>query len=312
VKSVNERNPAEMSDHDTPERRSPRAAVLAAAATLVLTAMAPAALAQRAQPAVAADSRAAGLPAPLKEVGFDQRLGERVPLDLAFRDADGEAVRLADYFRGGKPVLLSLVYYECPMLCDLTLSGLAQSLKPLELTAGRDFELVTVSFDPGEGPTEAAEARSRYVPRYGRTEAWEGWHFLTGEPAQIAALAEAVGFRYQYDADRDEYAHAAGLVMLTPDGEVSRYFFGTDHPSKDLRLGLVETADEKIGSPIDQILLYCYHYDPALGRYSAATMNLLRAGGALTVLLLGGFVVVMLRRERRAAAAGSDSSARTA
>jgi protein SCO1/2 len=301
-----------MSMHRTPLRRPRLAAALLVFAALGLAAAAPAVLAQRAQPALSADARAAGLPPQLKDVGFDQRLGERVPLDLAFRDHEGEPVRLADYFRAGKPVLLSLVYYECPMLCDLTLSGLAQSLKPLELTAGRDFELVTVSFDPGEGPAEAAGARSRYVPRYGRAEAWEGWHFLTGEPAAIDALAEAVGFRYQYDPERDEYAHAAGLVMLTPDGEVSRYFFGTDHPAKDLRLGLVETADEKIGSPIDQILLYCYHYDPALGRYSAATMNLLRAGGALTVLLLGGFVVIMLRRERRAAAAGTGPSARTA
>jgi protein SCO1/2 len=267
---------------------------------LALLLAAPAALAQRAQPHVAVDAQAAGLPAPLKEVGFDQRLGERVPLDLAFRDADGRPVRFGDLFRDGRPVLLSLVYYECPMLCDLTLSGLAQSLKPLELTAGEDFELVSVSFDPGEGPAEAAAARARYLPRYGRTEAREGWHFLTGGEAEIAALAEAVGFRYQYDAERDEYAHAAGLVMLTPDGTVSRYFFGTDHPSKDLRLGLVETGGGAIGTPIDRILLYCYHYDPALGRYSAATMNLLRAGGALTVLLLGGFVVVMLRRERRA------------
>jgi protein SCO1/2 len=301
-----------MPMHVTPRRRPPLAAALLAFAALGLAAAAPAVLAQRVQPALSADARAAGLPPQLKDVGFDQRLGERVPLDLAFRDHEAEPVHLADYFRAGKPVLLSLVYYECPMLCDLTLSGLAQSLKPLELTAGRDFELVTVSFDPGEGPAEAAAARSRYVPRYGRTEAWEGWHFLTGEPAEIAALAEAVGFRYQYDPERDEYAHAAGLVMLTPDGEVSRYFFGTDHPAKDLRLGLVETAEEKIGSPIDQILLYCYHYDPALGRYSAATMNLLRAGGALTVLLLGGFVVIMLRRERRAAAAGTGPSARTA
>ena len=287
------------------------APALALVAVLAL-AVAPLAQAQRPPQDAAVNDVAGGLPEKLNDVGFDQRLGEDVPLDLTFRDSDGETVRLADYFDRGHPVVLSLVYYECPMLCDLTLTGMAQSLRPLELTVGEDFEVVTVSFDPGEGPEVAAEAKNLYVPRYGRAPAWEGWHFLTGDEDQIRRLADAVGFRYVYEEETDEYAHAAGLVMITPEGEISRYFFGTEHPAKDLRLGLVETADDRIGTAIDQILLYCYNYDPALGRYSAATMNLIRAGGALTVLLLGGFIVVMLRRERREASHGADAAARTA
>ena len=269
--------------------------------------------AQRAAPAArpAPEATAGALPAELKEVGFDQRLGEQVPLDLTFRDADGSEVRLAELV-DDKPVILSLVYYECPMLCDLTLSGLAQSLKPLELSAGDEFDVVTVSFDPGEGPEVAAAAKRRYLPRYGRTEASDGWYFLTGDEANIRRLADAVGFRYSYDAESDEYAHAAGIVMLTPSGEISRYFFGTDHPSKDLRLGLVESGEGEVGTAIDQILLYCFHYDPVLGRYSAATMNLVRAGGIVTVLALALFIVVMLRRERRSAEPHGDAQARTA
>jgi protein SCO1/2 len=292
---------------------APAVCTVAALAMAVLAMPAPAAWAQRASaPARPAPEATAGtLPEELEEVGFDQRLGERVPLDLTFREADGSEVRLSELV-DDKPVILSLVYYECPMLCDLTLSGLAQSLKALEMSAGDEFDVVTVSFDPGEGPEVAAAARRRYLPRYGRTEASQGWHFLTGDEAEIRRLADAVGFRYAYDAESDEYAHAAGIVMLTPGGEVSRYFFGTDHPAKDLRLGLVESGDGKIGSAVDRILLYCFHYDPVLGRYSAATMNLVRAGGIATVLALALFIVVMLRRERRSNAPSGDAPARTA
>jgi protein SCO1/2 len=285
-------------------------AVVAALAALA----APAASAQRSAPVAPLDpnATAAGLPRELSDVGFDQRLGERVPLDLAFRDADGTRVRLGELV-DGRPVILSLVYYECPMLCDLTLSGLAQSLKALELSAGVDFDVVTLSFDPGEGPAAAAAARRRYLPRYGRAEASGGWHFLTGDEDEIRRLADAVGFRYVYEAERDEYAHAAGIVMLTPQGVVSRYFFGTDHPAKDLRLGLVESGEGAIGSAVDQFLLYCFHYDPVLGRYSAATMNLVRAGGVVTLLALVTFILVMLRRDRRGAQqARRDADARTA
>lgn len=282
-------------------------------ALVALLALAAPAWAQRAAPIQrpAPEATAAGLPEELTDVGFDQRLGERVPLDLVFRQADGSQVVLGELV-DDRPVILSLVYYECPMLCDLTLSGLAQSLKALDMSAGDEFDVVTVSFDPGEGPEVAARARGRYLPRYGRAEAAEGWHFLTGGEAEIRRLADAVGFRYVYDAENDEYAHAAGIVMLTPGGEISRYFFGTDHPAKDLRLGLVESGEGTIGTAVDQILLYCFHYDPVLGRYSAATMNLVRAGGVVTVLALVLFIVVMLRRERRRDAPHGDAPARTA
>lgn len=293
-------------------RPQPTPVALLALLLVTLVAAAPPAAAQSTPKAVDTTSQAEGLPSELSDVGFDQRLGDRVPLDLTFTDSEGETVRLGDYFEEGRPVILSLVYYECPMLCDLTLNGLAQSLKPLRFTMGDDFEVVTVSFDPGEDAAVAADARSRYVPRYGRDEAWEGWHFLTGEEEPIRRLAESVGFRYSYDPQTDEYAHAAGVVMLTEEGTISRYFFGTDHPAKDLRLGLVETADGAIGTPVDQVLLYCYSYDPQLGRYSAAAWNLIRAGAALTVLLLVGFIVIMLRRERRQRAESADAQPRTA
>ncbi|HEX2164744.1 MAG TPA: SCO family protein, partial [Thermoanaerobaculia bacterium] len=262
------------------------------------------------------EATASGLPEPLREVGFDQRLGEAVPLDLVFRDASGSSVRLGDFF-DGRPVALALVYYDCPMLCPLTMSGLARSLKPLEITAGEEFELVTVSFDPRETAATARAARDRYLPLYGRQGAADGWHFLTGDAPEIARLADAVGFRYTFDEERGEYAHAAGLVVLTPEGRIARYFFGTDHSARDLRLAFVEASAGTIGNAIDQVLLYCFHYDPATGRYSAATWNLVRAGAALTVLALAGFIVVMLRRERRArrhalAAAAPDAPARTA
>jgi protein SCO1/2 len=301
-----------MKDRNRNRNLPAAAPALAALAVLaVLGALAPPATAQRPPQRVDVHGTAAGLPEPLREVGFDQKLGEAVPLDLAFRDADGRAVTLGDFF-DGRPVALSLVYYDCPMLCPLTLSGLAQSLKPLELSAGDEFQVVTVSFDPTEGPETARAARDRYLPLYGRAGAEEGWHFLTGTQASIDRLTDAVGFRYTYDAERGEYAHAAGLVVLTPDGRVGRYFFGTDHPARDLRLGLIESAGGTIGDAIDQVLLYCFHYDPATGRYGAATWNLVRAGGAATVLALVGFIVVMLRRERRRAAVGPDAPARTA
>ena len=293
-------------------RRSVLRRVLTALAALaVASAAAAPAAAQRPPREVDVHGTAAGLPAPLREVGFDQKLGDDLPLDLVFRDADGRPVTLGQYF-DGRPVALSLVYYDCPMLCPLTLSGLAQSLKPLELSVGEDFQVVTVSFDPTETPATARAARDRYLPLYGRAGARDGWHFLTGDAAAIARLAEAVGFRYAYDEERGEYAHAAGLVVLTPEGRIARYFFGTDHPARDLRLAFVEATDGAIGNPIDQVLLYCFHYDPATGRYSAATWNLVRAGGALTILALAVFLVVMLRRERRQPPVGTDAPSRTA
>jgi protein SCO1 len=284
-----------------------RAAALAALALAV----APPAAAQRPPRDVDVHGTAAGLPEPLREVGFDQKLGGELPLGLVFRDAGGRPVVLGDLF-DGRPVALSLVYYDCPMLCPLTLSGLAQSLKPLDLSVGEDFQVIVVSFDPTEGAEEAAAARDRYLPLYGRAGARDGWHFLTGDQASIDRLADAVGFRYAWDAERAEYAHAAGLVVATPEGRIARYFFGTDHPARDLKLAFVEATDGAIGGPIEQVLLYCFHYDPATGRYSAATWNLVRAGAVLTLAALGTFLFVMLRRDRRRRPLGPDAPARTA
>ncbi len=238
-------------------------------------------------------------PAPiLQKVGIDQKLGASVPLDLIFRDEEGRAVRLGTYF-GEKPVILSLVYYECPMLCTLILNGLVRSLRALSFTAGKEFTVLTVSFDPREGSELAAAKKQAYMRVYGRPEAERGWHFLTGEEAAIRRLTEAVGFRYAFDSETGQFAHASGIMVLTPQGRIARYFYGIEYAPRDLRLGLVEAAQGKIGSPVDQILLYCYHYDPKVGRYSLIVMNVLRLAGVATVLVLGGFLVVMFRRDRR-------------
>ncbi len=242
----------------------------------------------------------ATLPPILRAVGFDQRLNEQVPLDLAFTDEGGRAVTLGDYF-DGKPVILVLAYYKCPMLCTQVLNGLVQGLMDVPFTPGKDFEVVTVSFDPREKPALAAAKKKTYLERYGRPGAERGWHFLTGGAEPVRRLADAVGFRYTYDAKNDQYAHASGIMMLTPSGKVSRYFFDIKFPSRDLRLGLVEASENRIGSPIDQVLLFCFHYDPAEGRYGPVVLNFVRLGGVLTVLALGTFLFVMLRQERRRA-----------
>ena len=247
------------------------------------------------------ESNASVLPAALRDVGFDQRLDHQVPLGLAFRDEEGREVRLADLANrnGGRPILLALAYYECPMLCTLVLNGLASSLKAVALDPGTDFEVVIVSFDPTEGPELAKAKRAVYLDRYGRPGTAAGWHFLTGTEEQIRALTSAVGFRYQYDQTTAQFAHPSGIVLLTPQGRISRYLFGTEFVPRDVRLGLIESAAGKIGTAADAVLLFCYHYDPSTGRYTAAVWNLLRAGGALTVLLLGAVLTTTYRRERR-------------
>ncbi len=238
------------------------------------------------------------LPAIFKDVAFDQRLNAQVPLDLSFQDEDGRPVRLGDYF-GKKPVILSFVYYKCATLCPMILDGLLRSLTPVSFDIGKQFAMLTVSFDPRETPRLAAVKKAEYVARYRRPGAPEGWHFLTGEEAAIRQLTQAVGFRYTYDAKTDQFAHAAGILILTPEGKVARYFYGIDFPPRDLRLGLIEAADNRIGTPIDRVLLYCYHYDPMTGTYALAMMNVLRLTGVGTVLALGSFIFLMLRRERR-------------
>jgi len=234
----------------------------------------------------------------MQQVAFEQKLGQMLPLDLRFEDSTGATVKLADYF-GEKPVILILVYYECPMLCTLELNGLVRSLKTLDLTAGDDFHVITVSFDPGETPALAAKKRERYLGRYDRAAARHGWRFLTGDEHSIDELCDAVGFHPVYDAQRDEYAHAAGVTVLTPQGKIARYFFGIDYPARDLQLGLVEASKQTIGTTTDQLLLLCYGYDPASGRYGFAIINFIRLGGALTVIALGAFIGLSIYRDRR-------------
>jgi protein SCO1/2 len=240
------------------------------------------------------------LPGPLREVGFDQRLNEQVPLDLVFRDESGKAVQLGDYIGTDptRPTVLALVYYECPMLCSLVLHGMLGSLKALSFDIGDEFNIVTVSFNPKETPELAAAKKKQYVESYGRPRAAEGWHFLTGREEAIQQLTQAVGFRYTYDHETNQYIHASGIVVLTPQGKISHYFYGIEYAPRDLRLGLVEASANKIGSPIDQVLLFCYHYDPATGKYGFLIMNAIRVAGFATVLALGTFIIVMLRRDR--------------
>lgn len=242
------------------------------------------------------------LPPQLEEVGFDQRLGEIVPLDLLFTDENGHQAELGSWF-GERPVILALVYYDCPMLCPMILSGLTSALRPLTFDPGEEFDVLVVSFDARETPEMAADAKTTYVERYGRPGTEAGWHFLTGGQESIAALTEAVGFRFSYTPEVDQFAHTAGIVALTPEGQVARYFFGVEYAPKSLRLGLVEAADNKIGTVVDQVLLYCFHYDPETGTYTAVAMNIMRLGALVTVALLGLFLLIQLKRERRTAAA---------
>jgi protein SCO1/2 len=238
------------------------------------------------------------LPKPLRDVGFDQKLDTQVPLELEFKDEAGRTVKLADYF-DGKPVVLVLAYYRCPMLCTQVLNGLVKAMLDLSFDAGNEFRVLTVSFDPREMPELAAAKKKMYLERYGRAGAADGWHFLTGDAEAIARLTAAVGFRYTYDAQSDQFAHASGILVLTPQGRISRYFYDIKYSPRDLRLGLVEASANKIGTPVDQVLLYCFHYDPALGKYGPAVLGLVRIGGVLTVIALGVFLAVMWRQELR-------------
>jgi protein SCO1/2 len=247
------------------------------------------------------------LPGALQGVSIDQKLNDQVPFDLTFRDEAGRDVRLSSFFRPQKPVILALVYYRCPMLCTQILNGVESSLKAVSLDPGRDFEVLSISFDPKDTAELAASKKQLYLRRYGRAGTANGWHFLTSDERNVKALADAVGFHYKYDPKTDQYAHASGIMVLTPDGHISKYFYGVEYSPRDLRLGLVEASQNKIGNPVDQILLFCYHYDPATGKYGAMTMNILRAAGAGFTLVCGTFLVFVIRkdvrRSRRSAAA---------
>ena len=242
---------------------------------------------------------AAARPPRLQNVGIEQRLDAQVPLDLTFVDDAGRTVKLGDYF-GKKPIILNLVYYNCTMLCGEALAGLPGSMKMIKFDVGKEFEVVTVSFNPEETPEIAAAKKKDYVERYGRPGAASGWHFLTGPPESINALTKAVGFQYQYDPKLNQYAHATAIMVLTPEGRISRYFYGVDFPPKDLRMGLVEASQGKIGNLTDQVLLYCFHYDPTAGKYGAVINNILKLGAGVTIVLVGGLLLVLFRLERMA------------
>lgn len=237
-------------------------------------------------------------PGMVERIGIDQNLEGQVPLDLTFRDETGSAVVLADFF-GDRPVVLNLVYFECPMLCTQVLNGLLRTLRAVSFDVGQEFDVVTVSIDPDETPALAAAKRDEYVSQYGREGAASGWHFLTGDQEQIAALAAAVGFRYVYDPEDDIFLHASGIMVATPSGRLARYYYGIEYSPKDLRFGLMEASEERIGTPVDQFLLLCYQYNPETGEYGLIIFNSLRAAGLFTVAVLAGFVALMLWRERR-------------
>jgi protein SCO1 len=235
----------------------------------------------------------------LKNVGIDQKLNDAVPLDLTFRDETGQTVALRQYF-GEKPVVLSLVYYNCPMLCTQVLNGLTRSLKTVSMDMGKQYEVISVSIDPSERPVLAEAKHAMYTGIYGRPGAAEGWHFLTGDEPQIKQLASAVGFRYAYDLESKQFAHASGIVILTPQGKISRYFYGIEYPERDMRLGLVEASNGKIGTLADEILLFCYHYDPITGKYGLLISRIIKLAGALTVLAIAALVLVLSRTHRYA------------
>jgi protein SCO1/2 len=260
--------------------------------------------------ALAALAGAQERPTILRDVGFDQRLDQVVPGDIALRDEAGRDVKLADYL-GKRPVVLTLVYYECPSLCTMTLNGLVSAMNAVSFDAGREYDVVTVSFEPRETPALATAKKDAYLKRYQRPGAAAGWHFLTGEPEQIARLTTAVGFRYTWDERLRQYAHPSGIVVLTPEGRIARYLFGIEYTPKDLRFAVVEASAGRVGGVVDQAILYCYQYDPMTGKYGTAIMRLLRVASLLTLGALGTFIFTMWRRERRAARAALAGSVST-
>ncbi len=271
--------------------------VAALAATLLIV---PAAYAGREEP----------LPKGLLDVGITERLGTTVPGDLTFKDESGHSVRLGGYFDGRRPVILTLNYFECPMLCTLELNGLVDGLRKVAWEPGRDFQIVTVSFNPLETPTLARLKKQSYVASYDKPGAWAGWHFLTGSAEGIKALTDAVGFRYHYDERTGQFAHATAIMLTDGHGRLTRYLYGVEFEPKALRLALTEAGEGKVGTATDQILLYCFHYDANEGRYVVAATNLMRVGGALTASVVAGFLLVMWRREaRRRRAASGDPPA---
>ena len=236
------------------------------------------------------------MPAQLQNVGFDPQLNAQIPLDLPFVDENGSNVQLRDYFKQ-KPVVLAFVYYGCPMLCNQVEQGVVGALRMLSFTPGRDYEVVFVSFDPRESADMAAQKKKSALAHFRRPETAPGWHFLTGTKESIDAATKAANFRYSFDSKTNLFAHASGIMLLTPDGRISRYFYGVEYPGRDMRLGLVDASAGKIGTPIDQVLLFCYQYDPSSATYSASILKIIRLGGILTVLCIVGGILIFRRRD---------------
>ncbi|MGB8979035.1 MAG: SCO family protein [Terriglobales bacterium] len=234
-------------------------------------------------------------PPGLQHVGIQQNLNEQIPADLAFTDESGHSVRLGDYF-GKKPLILNLVYFTCPMLCGEELNGLESALRVLKFDVGNQFDVITVSFDPRDTPAAANNKKAEILKRYKRSGAEQGWHFLVGNQDSIDRIAKASGFEFEYDKQTQQFAHSTAIMVLTPQGKIAQYYYGIDYPPNDLRLALVDASQEKIGNVVDEILLYCYHYDPAKGKYSATIARILRLAGVATILCLGMLFIVLLRR----------------
>ncbi len=276
-------------------------AVAAIAAAIVILIVAPA-TAQMTGAPTAGYRSAPGVPSmtmptALREIGFDQNIDQKLPLDATFRDETGKTVTLGSFY-GQRPVLLAFIYYECPMLCTQVLNAMTATISMMSLDAGKDFELVLVGIDPRETPAQAAAKKTEYLHRYKRPGAEAGWHFLTGDDPEIKRVAKAAGFRYAWDEQTQQYAHPTGIIVTTPDGRLARYLFGIEYGPRDLNLSLVEASQGKVGSFADQLLLFCYHYDPMTGKYGIYVMRTLRVAGVATVLLIGTFIVVMVRREK--------------
>ncbi len=238
-------------------------------------------------------------PPGLKNVGIKQNLNQQVPDGLVFTDDLGRKVKLGDYF-GKKPIILNLVYFTCPMLCGEELAGMESALRVLKFDVGKEFDVITISFDPKDTPEAAAKKKEQILRRYKRPGAEQGWHFLVGPQESIDAVTKAVGVQYEYDAKTEQFAHTTAIMVLTPEGKISQYYYGIEYPPNDLRLALVEASNNKIGNVVDELLLYCYHYDPEKGKYSATVMRILRLMGVATMLCIGTFVFVMIRRSPRA------------
>ncbi len=248
-----------------------------------------------------AQQTANGIPDPLKKVGIEQKLGEQLPLETKFKDENGNIVALGEYFKSGRPVIVTLVYYDCPMLCNQVLNGLTGSLKGISLDAGKDFDVVAISFDAREydKPEIARNKKASYMERYGRPGTEQGFHFLTGEQASIDAVTNAIGFTYEWDEASEQFAHASAIMIATPQGVLSKYFYGIDYAPRDVRFGLVESAENKVGGVTDQLLLYCFHYDPSTGKYGLAVLRIMRGAAVATLLGMAAMGFVFWRRNKR-------------